>query len=57
MQAATDMFTKCAAVDLAADGIRVNSVNPGVIVTELQKRGSVLFLLASMQLDSLSRRS
>eukprot|EP00730_Choanoeca_flexa_P000746 TRINITY_DN10321_c0_g2_i4.p2 TRINITY_DN10321_c0_g2~~TRINITY_DN10321_c0_g2_i4.p2 ORF type:complete len:290 (+),score=46.78 TRINITY_DN10321_c0_g2_i4:1724-2593(+) len=38
-KAATDMLTKCAAVDLAPFGVRVNSVNPGVIITELQKRG------------------
>ncbi len=29
-------MTKCAALDLAADGIRVNSVNPGVVKTPLQ---------------------
>mmetsp|Transcript_6631 Transcript_6631/g.11520 ORF Transcript_6631/g.11520 Transcript_6631/m.11520 type:complete len:260 (+) Transcript_6631:25-804(+) len=37
-KAAVDMFTKCAAVDLAPFGIRVNAVNPGVVVTELHKR-------------------
>eukprot|EP00730_Choanoeca_flexa_P000745 TRINITY_DN10321_c0_g2_i3.p2 TRINITY_DN10321_c0_g2~~TRINITY_DN10321_c0_g2_i3.p2 ORF type:complete len:255 (+),score=50.10 TRINITY_DN10321_c0_g2_i3:1724-2488(+) len=40
-KAATDMLTKCAAVDLAPFGVRVNSVNPGVIITELQKRGGL----------------
>ena len=29
-KAAVDMFTKCAAVDLAPFGIRVNAVNPGL---------------------------
>lgn len=40
-KAATDMMTKCAALDLAADGVRVNSVNPGVVRTELQRRGGM----------------
>ena len=40
-KAATDMLTKCAAVDLAESGVRVNSVNPGLVLTELQKRGGL----------------
>jgi NAD(P)-dependent dehydrogenase (short-subunit alcohol dehydrogenase family) len=40
-KAAVDMLTKCAAVDLAKFKIRVNAVNPGVVVTELQKRGGL----------------
>ena len=40
-KAAVDQLTRCAAVDLASDGIRCNAVNPGVIVTELQKRGGL----------------
>eukprot|EP00658_Telonema_sp_P-2_P019276 TRINITY_DN17594_c0_g1_i4.p1 TRINITY_DN17594_c0_g1~~TRINITY_DN17594_c0_g1_i4.p1 ORF type:complete len:260 (-),score=44.34 TRINITY_DN17594_c0_g1_i4:358-1137(-) len=40
-KAAADMLTKCAAVDLATDGIRVNSVNPGLVPTELQLRGGM----------------
>eukprot|EP00047_Mylnosiga_fluctuans_P010468 m.16403 g.16403 ORF g.16403 m.16403 type:complete len:287 (+) comp3135_c0_seq1:1784-2644(+) len=40
-KAAVDQLTRCAAVDLAKDGIRVNAVNPGVIVTNLQKRGGL----------------
>jgi NAD(P)-dependent dehydrogenase (short-subunit alcohol dehydrogenase family) len=40
-KAALDMLTRCASVDLAADGIRVNSVNPGVIETNLQKTGGL----------------
>ena len=35
------MLTKCAAVDPAPHKVRVNSVNPGVVVTELQKRGGL----------------
>ncbi|XP_065837563.1 3-oxoacyl-[acyl-carrier-protein] reductase FabG-like [Oscarella lobularis] len=40
-KAAVDMFTQCTALDLAAKGVRVNAVNPGVIITELQKRGGL----------------
>jgi NAD(P)-dependent dehydrogenase (short-subunit alcohol dehydrogenase family) len=36
-KAAVDMMTKCASVDLAKYGVRVNSVNPGMVVTDLQK--------------------
>ena len=34
-KAAVDMFTRCVALDLAPHGVRVNAVNPGVVVTEL----------------------
>lgn len=40
-KAAVDQLTRCASVDLAPLGIRVNAVNPGVVVTELQKRGGM----------------
>lgn len=40
-KAAVDMLSRCSAVDLAPDNIRVNVVNPGVIKTELQKRGGL----------------
>merc|ERR1712137_1111753 len=40
-KAALDQFTRCVSLELAAKQIRVNSVNPGVIVTELQKRGGL----------------
>lgn len=40
-KAAVDMLTKCASLDLAPFGIRVNSVNPGLVTTELQKRGGM----------------
>ena len=36
-KAALDQLTRCASVDLAKYGIRVNAVNPGVIETNLQK--------------------
>jgi len=34
-KAAVDMYTRCAALDFAPQGVRVNAVNPGVVVTEL----------------------
>jgi NAD(P)-dependent dehydrogenase (short-subunit alcohol dehydrogenase family) len=34
-KAGVDMFTRCVALDLAPHGVRVNAVNPGVVVTEL----------------------
>ncbi|KAF6034459.1 hypothetical protein EB796_007235 [Bugula neritina] len=38
-KAAIDQFTRCVALDLAPKQVRVNSVNPGVIKTEIHKRG------------------
>uniref|UniRef100_U5EYA8 Putative reductase n=1 Tax=Corethrella appendiculata TaxID=1370023 RepID=U5EYA8_9DIPT len=38
---AVDQFTKCVALELAAKGVRVNCVNPGVTVTNLHKRGGM----------------
>jgi len=40
-KSAIDQFSRCTALELAAKGVRVNSVNPGVIITELQKRGGL----------------
>ncbi|EDW59732.1 uncharacterized oxidoreductase TM_0325 [Drosophila virilis] len=40
-KAAVDQFTRCVALELASKGVRVNSVNPGVIVTEIHKRGGM----------------
>jgi NAD(P)-dependent dehydrogenase (short-subunit alcohol dehydrogenase family) len=34
-KAAVDMLTQCVALELAPHGVRVNAVNPGVVVTEL----------------------
>lgn len=36
-KAALDMYTKCASLELAPKGIRVNSVNPGAIVTPIMQ--------------------
>ena len=40
-KAAIDQLTRCAALDLAAKGVRVNAVNPGVVVTNLHRRGGM----------------
>jgi NAD(P)-dependent dehydrogenase (short-subunit alcohol dehydrogenase family) len=40
-KSAIDQFTSCISLELASKGVRVNSVNPGVIVTDLQKRGGL----------------
>jgi len=40
-KAALDQMTRCVALELAPKQIRVNSVNPGVVITELQKRGGL----------------
>ncbi|MBA2493470.1 MAG: glucose 1-dehydrogenase [Acidobacteria bacterium] len=40
-KAAIDQLTRCSALELAPKGIRVNAVNPGVVVTNLHKRGGM----------------
>ncbi|EDO44080.1 predicted protein, partial [Nematostella vectensis] len=40
-KAALDQFTRCVALELAPKKVRCNSVNPGVIVTGLQRRGGL----------------
>lgn len=40
-KAAVDQLTRCAALDLAPQHVRVNAVNPGVVVTNLHKRGGM----------------
>jgi NAD(P)-dependent dehydrogenase (short-subunit alcohol dehydrogenase family) len=40
-KAAVDHLTRCAAIELAASGVRVNAVNPGVTVTNLHRRGGM----------------
>ena len=40
-KAALDQLTRCASLELASKGVRVNAVNPGVVVTEIHKRGGM----------------
>ena len=40
-KAAVDQLTRCAALELAPKRVRVNAVNPGVVVTEIHKRGGM----------------
>ncbi len=60
-KAAVDQLTRCAALELAGKGVRVNAVNPGVVVTEIHKRGGMseaeyaTFLERSKQTHPLGR--
>ena len=40
-KAGVDQLTRCSALELASKGIRVNAVNPGVVVTNIHKRGGM----------------
>lgn len=60
-KAGLDQLTRCAALELASKGVRVNAVNPGVVVTEIHKRGGMTeeqyaaFLLHSRDTHPLGR--
>lgn len=40
-KSAADQLTRCAALELAPQGVRVNAVNPGVTVTNLHRRSGM----------------
>jgi NAD(P)-dependent dehydrogenase (short-subunit alcohol dehydrogenase family) len=40
-KAALDQLTRCSALELAAKGVRVNAINPGVVVTPLHRSGGM----------------
>lgn len=40
-KAGVDQLTRCAALELAPRGVRVNAVNPGVVRTEVHRRGGM----------------
>lgn len=60
-KAAVDHLTRCAAIELAPLGVRVNAVNPGVTVTNLHRRSGMdetqyaAFLERSKQTHPLGR--
>lgn len=60
-KAAVDMMTRCLSLELAPKGIRVNAVNPGVVVTNLHRTGGMsaqdyaAFLERSKQTHPLGR--
>ncbi len=40
-KAAVDQLTRCAALEVASKGVRINNVNPGVTVTQLHRAGGM----------------
>lgn len=40
-KAGLDQLTRCAALELAPKGVRVNAVNPGVVITNIHRRGGM----------------
>ncbi len=40
-KAGLDQLTRCSALELADKGVRVNAVNPGVVVTNIHRRGGM----------------
>jgi len=40
-KAALDQLTRTSALEVAAQGVRINSVNPGVIVTDVHKKSGM----------------
>jgi len=52
-KAAVDQLTRCAAIEMAPLGVRVNAVNPGVTVTNLHRRSG----MAEPQYEAFLERS
>ena len=40
-KSAVDQLTRCSALELAGKGVRVNAINPGVVITNLHKRAGM----------------
>ncbi|EDV24443.1 uncharacterized protein TRIADDRAFT_56243 [Trichoplax adhaerens] len=45
-KSAVDQFTRCIALELASKQVRVNCVNPGIVDTNIRKRGNVSEVVA-----------
>jgi NAD(P)-dependent dehydrogenase (short-subunit alcohol dehydrogenase family) len=60
-KSAMDHLTRCAALEMAPKGVRVNAVNPGVVVSNLHRRGGMTeeayaaFLTRSKETHPLGR--
>ena len=60
-KSAMDQMTACTALELASKGVRVNSVNPGIIVTEMLHRFGITgddytqFIESAKQVHPLGR--
>jgi NAD(P)-dependent dehydrogenase (short-subunit alcohol dehydrogenase family) len=60
-KSAVDHLTRCAALEMAPKGVRVNAVNPGVVVSNLHRRGGMAedayasFLTRSRETHPLGR--
>lgn len=60
-KAALDQFTRCVALELAPRGVRVNAINPAVIVTDIHRRSGMdeetyqAYLIAANKEHALGR--
>jgi NAD(P)-dependent dehydrogenase (short-subunit alcohol dehydrogenase family) len=60
-KSAIDQLTRCAALEMAAKGVRINAVNPGVVISNLHRRGGMneenyeAFLTRSRETHPLGR--
>ncbi len=56
-KAGVDQLTRCAALELAPKGIRVNAVNPGVVISNLHRRSGMTTKRTGVVISNLHRRS
>lgn len=55
-KAAMDMFTQCLALEMAPHGVRVNSINPGTIVSNIARRSHSRFQEDSLYQQFLEKQ-